>query len=250
MDNGSSKKSSSLKNDITASYLQVDSKDQYLRNKAAALNIVDGARLSITGLALLCGITILALSGNAVSVYNSTRLQETGWLSIWPAAFDLRPTVALVVGSCIVTIANIAGLLCSKVPHVSPPRKSWHSATTNHPTLTQIRNNTPLHTPMMFVAPFVGFAAAMIAIIFFYAINSSTTVDTLLSWTCRWKAVSMASDPYFGTLCSSSWASVYLAVVLVPLEAAALCVAGWQLKTEKHVARYARARQGSQSPPA
>lgn len=103
---------------------------------------------------------------------------------------------------------------------------------------------------MMFVAPLVGFIAAMIAIIFFYAINSSTTVDTFLSWTCRWKSVSMTSQPYFGTLCSSSWASVDLAVVLVPLEAVALCVAGWQLKAEKHVTMYSMARKGSQSPSA
>lgn len=60
----------------------------------------------------------------------------------------------------------------------------------------------------------------------------------------------MTSEPYFGSLCSSSWASVYLAVVLVPLEAVALCIAGWQLKIEKHVALYSQARKGSQSPPA
>lgn len=128
MENGSLKKSSSLKNEITASYLEVDSNDEYLRKKTAAVNIIDGARVSITGLALLCGITILALSGNAVSVYNSTRLEEAGWLSIWPALFDLRPTIALLTGSCVVTIANIAGLLCSKVPHVSPILRVDHES--------------------------------------------------------------------------------------------------------------------------
>lgn len=119
MENGSLKKSSSLKNEITSSYLEVDSNDQYLRKKTVAVKVIDGARVSITGLALLCGITILGMSANAISVYNSTRLEEAGWLSIWPAAFDLRPTIALLSGSCIVTMANIAGLLCSKVPHVS-----------------------------------------------------------------------------------------------------------------------------------
>lgn len=115
----SSLKNSSLKNEITSSHFDVDSQDQYLRKKNVAVNIIDGARISITGLALLCGITILGLSGNALYVYNSTYLQDAGWLSLWPASFDLRPTVALLIGSCIVTIANIAGLLCSKVPHVS-----------------------------------------------------------------------------------------------------------------------------------
>lgn len=101
---------------------------------------------------------------------------------------------------------------------------------------------------MMFAAPFLGFASALVAIVIFYAINASTTTDTLLSWTCRWKSVSMTAEPYFGTLCQSNWASVVLAVVLVPMEALALCVAAWQLKTEKYVAKYASARKGSQSP--
>lgn len=120
MEHASLKKSSSLKNEITSSCLEVDSHDQYLRKKIVAVNIIDGARVSITGLALLCGITILGMSANAISVYNSTSLAEAGWLSIWPASLDLRPTIALLAGSCLVTIANIAGLLCSKVPHVSP----------------------------------------------------------------------------------------------------------------------------------
>lgn len=114
----------------------------------------------------------------------------------------------------------------------------------------QIRNNTPLHTPVMLSAPFVGFLAALVAIIVFYAANASTTTDTLISWTCRWRSVSMGSAPYFGTLCTSSWTSVYMSVVLVPLEAVAFCVAGWQLKTEKHVASYSRAMKGSRSPSA
>lgn len=101
---------------------------------------------------------------------------------------------------------------------------------------------------MMFVAPLLGFVAALIAIIFFYAVNASDTADTLLSWTCRFSAVSMTTEPHFGTLCHASWASVVLAVVLVPLEAVALCVAGWQLKTEKHVLKYSSARKGSPSP--
>lgn len=97
----------------------------------------------------------------------------------------------------------------------------------------------------MFAAPFVGLAAAIVAMVFFYTINASMVTDSLLSWTCRWKAVSMTESPHFSTLCSQSWASVYLAVILVPVEAAALCVAGWQFKLEKHTSAYAHARKGS-----
>ncbi|ROW14415.1 hypothetical protein VPNG_03936 [Cytospora leucostoma] len=214
-----------VKNEASSSYLEVESHDNYLQKQTKLLRTIDGARIGITVLALLCGITALGLSGDALSVYNTTHLDDLSWLSLWPASFDLRPTVALVAGSAIVTVANIAALLCSKVPH--------------------LRYNTPLHTPMMFVAPLVGFVAAIVAMAIFYAINTSTTVDTLLSWTCRWQALSMTQAPYFGTLCGQSRGSVYLAVILVPLEAIALCVAGWQLKTEKHAAAYSRARQGS-----
>ncbi|CAN8096600.1 unnamed protein product [Discula destructiva] len=229
MASSSLKGSSIIKQDMASSHFEIDnSNDRYLHRQTRAVAMIDAARVGITTLALLVGLTILGLAGNALAVYNATRLQDAGWLSIWPAAFDLRPDVALVVGSSIVTLANIAGLLCSKVPH--------------------IRNNTPLHTPMMFAAPLFGFSAALIAIIFFYAINASTTTDTLLSWSCRWQAVAMTAEPHFGTLCRSNWAAVVLAVVLVPLEAAALCVAGWQLKTEKHVRRYAGARKGSPGP--
>ncbi|KAJ4424300.1 hypothetical protein N0V82_001000 [Gnomoniopsis sp. IMI 355080] len=228
MATSSLKSSSLIKQDVASSHFEIDISDEYLRRQAKTVNMIDAARIGCTTLALLAGLTIMGLSGNAIYVYNSTRLEAAGWLSIWPASFDLRPTVALVAGSSIVTVANIAGLLCSKVPH--------------------IRNNTPFHTPMMFAAPFLGFVAALVAIILFYAINASTTTDTLLSWTCRWQSVSMTAEPHFGTLCHSNWASVVLAVVLVPLEAIALCVAAWQLKTEKHVANYASARKGTQSP--
>lgn len=128
MENGSIKNSSSLKNEITASHFEVDINDEYLQRQIKMLKLVDAARIGITTLALLCGIVILGLSGDAISVYNSTRMSDdaAGWLSIWPASFDLRPTVALVVGSCIVTVANLAGLLCSKVPHVSRETPKRH----------------------------------------------------------------------------------------------------------------------------
>lgn len=114
------KNSSIIKQDMASSHFEIDANDHYLHKQAKAVTMIDAARIGFTTVALLTGLTILGLSGNAIFVYNATRLQDAGWLSIWPASFDLRPTVALVVGSSIVTIANIAGLLCSKVPHVSP----------------------------------------------------------------------------------------------------------------------------------
>lgn len=121
------KDSSIIKTDMASSHFEMDtSNDQYLRKQAKTVAMLDAVRIAITTLALLAGLTILGLAGNSLSVYNSTRLQDAGWLSLWPAVFDLRPTVALVVGSSLVTLANIAGLLCSKVPHVSTPLLRRH----------------------------------------------------------------------------------------------------------------------------
>lgn len=112
--------SSSIKHEASSSTFEVDShNDQYLERQTKTFKLIDAARVSITALALLCGITIMGLSADAIRVYNTTRLEGSPLLSVWPESFDMQPTVALVVGSSLVTLANIAALLCSKVPHVS-----------------------------------------------------------------------------------------------------------------------------------
>ena len=109
----------------------------------------------------------------------------------------------------------------------------------------QLRQRTAVHTPLMFVAPLIGLIAAVIAMVFFYAVNASDTYDTLLSWTCRWKSVDMMQKPHFGTLCKESWAGLYLSILLIPVEAAVFAFAGWQMKLEKHANAYSQARKSS-----
>lgn len=102
-----------------------------------------------------------------------------------------------------------------------------------------------VHTPVTFAAPFVGFVAAMVAMIFFYVINASTTVDTLQSWSCQWEAVGMNIKPYFGTLCRESKTALYLSVVLVPVEAVILSFASYQTILEKKAGSIADSRKRS-----
>lgn len=71
----------------------------------------------------------------------------------------------------------------------------------------------------------------------FYAVNASSTVDSLQSWTCRWKDVPMRTQPHFGTLCKQSQAGVVLTVLLVPLEAAILAVAAYQAVLERQATK-------------
>ncbi|KAK0738218.1 hypothetical protein B0T18DRAFT_483197 [Schizothecium vesticola] len=203
-------------------------RDVHLASKLRALAAVDNARLAATTLALLMGMTVLGVSGNTLAVYDHTKLPATapGAVSalpgLWPSEFNMRPTVSLVAGSVFVVLAGVAGLVGGKVKAV--------------------RANKMVHTSTSLAAPLVGLVAALVAVIFFYAVNASEEVDTFLSWTCRWKAVPMATQPRWDTLCAQSWTGVYMAVLLIPVEAAALGMAVWCRKAEKEVDEYEAAQ--------
>lgn len=195
------------------SSFEVDSQDLHLQAKMRSLRRIDSIRIALTVLALLMGITVLGVSSDTLSVYRNTHAPADLFLPLWPNEFNLQPTIALVVGSSVVTVANMVSLLFSKVP--------------------SLRLHTAVHTPLTFAAPLIGLAAAVLAMVYFYAVNASVTDDTLLSWACQWKAVAMEQQPYFGTICKESWAGLYLAILLIPVEAAVLVTAGWLLKAER-----------------
>ncbi|KAK8058952.1 hypothetical protein PG994_009400 [Apiospora phragmitis] len=216
----------------SSSDFEVESRDLACQGHVKSIRLVDSARVGLTALALLCGITILGTSGDALMVYNTTNVAPGFQLPLWPRQFDLRPSVALVVGSAIVVLTNIVSLVFSKVKMSRP----------------KLRNGTALHTPLTFAAPFIGFVAVMISMIFFYAVNASTTVDTVQSWSCQWESVSMQMKPHFGAICKETKTALYLSIILIPVEAFILSVAGYQMMLERKAAGVARSRKGSPAP--
>lgn len=61
----------------------------------------------------------------------------------------------------------------------------------------------------------------------------------------------MMTQPYFGTLCKQSEAGLALSILLVPLEALVLVIAGYQLLVQKQLDRMAMEKQAQkQSSPA
>jgi len=59
----------------------------------------------------------------------------------------------------------------------------------------------------------------------------------------------MTQQPNWSTLCHQSRGALYLAILLIPVEAAALGLAAFQLKVEKYADSYSNAtRKGSASP--
>ena len=95
----------------------------------------------------------------------------------------------------------------------------------------------------------MGFAAVMVAMILFYAVNASTTADTLQSWSCQWGFANTAGKPHFGALCGQSRTALYLSVALVPLELAILTLAGYHLVLLRKVIGISHAHKpGSPAP--
>ncbi|KAF6844938.1 hypothetical protein CMUS01_00604 [Colletotrichum musicola] len=205
------------KNIPQTSDFEVDPEDSHFSSNTRIPRTIDAARVSLTALALLAGVTILGVSADALAVYDATHVPASFLLPIWPDDFDLRPTVALVVGSSIVIVASLVSLLFSRVQ--------------------SLRGRKLLHNGVAVAAPAFGLVAAVIAMSFFYSINASTTVDTLQSWSCRWSQVAMAQRPHFGTLCKQSQAGLYLSVLLIPIEVIVLGAGAYQMVLEKNVSR-------------
>jgi hypothetical protein len=68
---------------------------------------------------------------------------------------------------------------------------------------------------------------------FFYAINTSTTTETLQSWSCRWSSVDMPNPPYFGTLCRESQTALYMMIAMIPLQLVLLGITTFEFIAEK-----------------
>jgi hypothetical protein len=104
---------------------------------------------------------------------------------------------------------------------------------------------TPVHSFITPGAALVGLAAALLAIIWFYSVNGSDSVDTLLSWSCRWEGLSMTQKPNWAKLCRESHVSLYLSILLIPVEVITLVVVGFRRATERDISALSRTRKGS-----
>lgn len=107
------------KGPASASEFEVDPRDLTYQRHHATIRFLNGVRVGLTSLALVSGITILGTAANALMVYNNTHVSSDFHLALWPDEFDLRPTVALVVGSSLVIVANLVSLIFSKAKAVS-----------------------------------------------------------------------------------------------------------------------------------
>jgi len=89
------------------------------RKASGVSRVAESARLGLTVLALLVGITMLGTAATTLQVYNTTSLTTDFRLSPWPREFDLRPTIALVTCGAIVFVASTISMIAGKIQAVS-----------------------------------------------------------------------------------------------------------------------------------
>ncbi|OAQ98502.1 hypothetical protein LLEC1_01898 [Akanthomyces lecanii] len=199
---------SQLKNEVSSSDFEVEAGDRQNAPKVGILRAVDTLRVGLTVLALAAGAAVLGLGADTLAVYKATSLPGDYLLHLWPEQFDIRPATSLIACGVLVLVANSLALAMSKVSFVGSRYLALATVSV--------------------AAPVIGLIGALVAMSIFYAVNASTKVDTVQSWSCRWDGVSMDMHPHFGALCKESKAALTLATLLVPVEALIIGVAGYE----------------------
>jgi hypothetical protein len=106
-------KMASDKAQIMTADFEVD--DVRTQKKLRTLRRFDGTLQAMSTLALFMALTVMGVSADILAVYNTTHATTNFPLSLWPTSFNLRPNVALLVGSTVVFLANWLSLVACKV---------------------------------------------------------------------------------------------------------------------------------------
>lgn len=221
---------------------QVEISSQHDQSHDAAQKndkVYGSIQLALHCLGLLCGLVVLGTSANVASVFGSTHLPSDYDLPLWPENLDLRPTNALIAGGVLVVLANLAALAFAKVSMVSLGIRALYLPTLSKLMLTldvtcdQLRDKRAVHSVVDVASPTIGFVSIFVAVVLFYAVNGSITTDTIQSWSCQWDLVAMNAKPNFGSVCKESKTALYLSIILIPVELAAVALAARRMLLQK-----------------
>jgi len=208
--------SSEQKPQFSADYTEeFDTHERAAQKNATTFRILESVRQGLTVLTLLFGLSILGTIGDSLAVYNRTNTADATILSLWPVAINVGPTVTLLTGASVIVFTNIVSITFSKVP--------------------SIRAHHLIHSSASILTPTITLILAIISIAFFYAINASTTTESIQSWSCRWETIDMPVEPHFGTLCKESKTGLYMAIIMIPLQVIALGLAAAGIVAAKKV---------------
>ncbi|KAL6237735.1 hypothetical protein BDW75DRAFT_248488 [Aspergillus navahoensis] len=138
------------------------------------IRLLHWIRLGLSSLALATSIAIIACEVVPYRHYRKTSSFENIGLYLWPINLDIRPTIAVMACGCVVAFLSLLFIVVALLP-------SPHSHI-RRANLAAVATSTS------------GFVATVVTLIFaIYLPGSSYTknfsdVETLHSWTCKWKA--------------------------------------------------------------
>ena len=99
-------------------HIEFEPRDGSNKKLSGASRVAESARLGLTVLALLAGVTMLGTAATTLQVYNTTSLTTDFRLSPWPKELDLRPTIALITCGAIIFITSAISLIAGNIQAV------------------------------------------------------------------------------------------------------------------------------------
>ncbi|KAE8146879.1 hypothetical protein BDV25DRAFT_161585 [Aspergillus avenaceus] len=198
-------------NSYHASCASDEEESQYLKR----VRILRWVRLGLA--ILIAGLSIALVACEAVPFhhYRRTSAYEKVGLYLWPLNLDIRPAIALISCGSILAFSNITYITTALLPS---PRAHIHK-------INLLAATTAL----------IGFLAALAAVVFAIHLPGShppsgfSGVETLHSWTCKWKVKhgllrhnldEIVSSPprHFGRDCAATKAAFVLMACVLGLE--------------------------------
>ncbi|KAL3486815.1 hypothetical protein BJX62DRAFT_15276 [Aspergillus germanicus] len=158
---------------LNGSYHASCASDQEESSFLKRIRALHWVRLGLAFLALGISISIIACEVVPYRHYRSTSAYESVGLYLWPLNFDLRPTIALLACGCVIAFLSLFFIIVALLP--SP-----------HSHIRRV-NMAAVATSAS------GFIAALVGLIFAIYLPGSSYpndfdgVETLHSWTCKWK---------------------------------------------------------------
>ncbi|KAI9368750.1 hypothetical protein BJX61DRAFT_546233 [Aspergillus egyptiacus] len=181
------------------------------------IRFLNWIRLGLSFLALGISVSIIACEVVPYRHHRSTSSHESVGLYLWPLNLDLRPTIATLSCGCVIALLSLVFIAVALLPS---PRSHIKRV-----------NIAAVATSV------AGFIAALIGLVFTIYLPGASypdgfaDIETLHSWTCKWKASHSLpmglSDPNempspapvnFARDCSATYAGFVLLGFLIGLE--------------------------------
>ncbi|KAF7592301.1 hypothetical protein BBP40_000432 [Aspergillus hancockii] len=191
-------------------------------------------RLGLSIILFAIAISIISCESVPYQHYRRTSAYEKIWLYLWPLNLDLRPTIALLSCGCVIAFLNLAYIIIALLPSPHAHIKRLNLAAK--------------------ATAVCGFLAALVGFVFTIYLTGAnppagfSNVETLHSWTCKWKAVhgpltakvdDTATSPpaHFARDCALTRASFILTGLVMGAEILMGVMAGVGVWVERTVAK-------------